>query len=150
MYLFLFFTKLTNYSSFYILGPSVYNVQEGRELALICKDNLRGSNDQMVWKRKVILQNLYCSFCFQNLKNRFIKYVSFDVFSYGDSNFMLMDLQGNVMPNGNAEVRGSQVIVERVQRGDEGEYQCWRGDRSGVYKTKQVNVICEYVVFYKK
>jgi hypothetical protein len=57
---------------------------------------------------------------------------------------MLMDLQGNVMPNGNAEVRGSQVILERVQRGDAGEYQCWRGDKSGAYKTKHVNVICEY------
>ena len=67
---------------------------------------------------------------------------AFDVVCYDDSNFKLMNMQGNVMPNGNAEVSGSQVIIESVRRGDEGEYQCWGGDERGVYKTKEVNVLC--------
>ena len=39
----------------YILGPPVYNVHEGMELALICTDEGGGSMDKMVWRRKVIM-----------------------------------------------------------------------------------------------
>ena len=36
-----------------ILGPPVYNVHEGKELALICKEEGGGRADNLVWRRKV-------------------------------------------------------------------------------------------------
>ena len=50
------------------------------------------------------------------------------------------------MPNGEASVMGGQVIIEKIDREDAGEYQCW-DMRDNITNThKYVNVLCEYII----
>ena len=48
------------------------------------------------------------------------------------------------MPNGERQVVGGQVIIERVGREDGGEYQCWNLRDNNTNISKFVNVLCEY------
>ena len=48
------------------------------------------------------------------------------------------------MPNGSSSIPGGQVIIERVGRGDGGEYQCVENITDGsTYAGKVVNVQCK-------
>ena len=53
-------------------------------------------------------------------------------------------LQDGRMPNGEREVVGGQVIIERVGREDGGEYQCWDLRDNSTNISKHVNVLCKY------
>ena len=55
-----------------------------------------------------------------------------------------MALQEGRMPNGERQVVGGQVIIERVGREDGGEYQCWDLRDNTTNISKYVNVLCEY------
>ena len=49
------------------------------------------------------------------------------------------------MPNGEPYIPGGQVIIERVGRGDGGEYQCMENTTDGTtISTKMVDVQCKY------
>ena len=50
------------------------------------------------------------------------------------------------MPNGKPHIPGGQVIIERVGRGDGGEYQCVENTTEGTTNTAQilVNVQCKH------
>ena len=47
------------------------------------------------------------------------------------------------MPNGEIEVMGGQVIIEKIGREDGGEYECWNMLDNTTTTHKYVNVLCK-------
>ena len=47
--------RIEKTASLKILGPQFYNIKEGEELALICRDEDRGDTGHLMWRRKVYI-----------------------------------------------------------------------------------------------
>ena len=55
-------------------------------------------------------------------------------------------LQDGLMPNGQRSVLGGQVIIEKIDREDAGEYQCWDTLDNSTQQHKYVNVLCKLTI----